>query len=171
MSTELQPLDLIRPEGIVNPETGELVPLPAVATPRLARMLGLVQHNIDAYLDALYQAKRMLGDEMIKRMDKSASWTVHEPGVEVTAPSPKAGSVDWNAEKLDGILSELVEENVIDREARLRAVWPDTVYKTDKRAISALLKIPGVAERVESARITSPASSRKVKVTVDPRHL
>lgn len=169
------PLDLIHLDmtevQIVNPATGESKPLHSTEPEVIARVLGMVQASIDDHLRALYDAKRVLGNEVIGRMDRKASWTVRAPGVEITAPSPDRGAHDWDAEKLDGILSNLVDENIIDRSAKLRAVWPDTVYKTDKRAIAALLKIPGVAERVAEARIENPPSDRKVKVTVDRRHL
>lgn len=164
-------LELIRPEGIINPDTGEITALADLETPALARVLGFVQHAIEQNNAALYQAKRVLGGEMIERMDRSAKWTVEAPGVKIVAPSPNAGTIDWNAEKLDEILSQLVEENIIDRAAKLRAVWPDTVYKTDKRAITALLKIPGVEQRIADARIITPNTDRKASIRVDPRHL
>lgn len=169
------PLDLIQLDmtevQIVDPASGESKPLHAVETDVLARVLGMVQASIDDHLRALYDAKRVLGDEVIARMDRKASWTVRAAGVEIIAPSPSAGKIDWNAEKLEEILGVLVEEKLIDREAKLRAVWPDTVYKTDKRAITALLKIPGVEERIAEARIIHPTGERKASVRVDRRHL
>lgn len=169
------PLDLIHLDmtevQIVNPTTGESKPITATEPEVLALVLGMIQASIDDHLRALYEAKRVLGDEAIRRMDRSAKWTVKARGVEVSAPSPNAGATDWNAEKLDEILGVLVAEGVIDRSAKIAAVWPDTVYKTDKRAIAALLKIPGVAERVAPAKIDNPPSDRKVKVSVDRRHI
>lgn len=167
----LNPFDLIRPEGIIDTVSGELVPLDRVTTPQLVRLLGLVQHHIDGNLAGLYSAKRMLGDEMIARMDRQAKWTVKEPGVEVKAQSPTAGTITWNGEKLYDTLMKLTREGMIDREAALRAAWPDTIYKTDQRAIDALRKIPGVEDRIAHARIVTPVGDRKASVRVDPRHL
>lgn len=171
VSTDLQPLDLIRPEGVVNPETGELVALADLPTPALVRVLGLVQHSISAYLDALYEAKRVLGDEAISRMDKGGLWTMHAEGVSVEAPSPSRGTTGWDAEKLDEILSELVEEGIIDRAAKLRAVTPEVTLKVDKRGVTALEKLPVVKARIAPARSVNPQGVRKVKVSVDPRKL
>lgn len=171
MSTDLQPLDLITPQGVMNPDTGELVALADLPTPALARVLGLVQHSIDQHLNALYEAKRLLGGEMIERMDRQGEWTVHAPGVEVRAPSPSAGTVEWDAEKLERLLDELVEEGVIDRAGKQRAIQQEIVLKVDKRGVNALMKIPAVAERIHDARYVTPTGARKASVRVDPRNL
>lgn len=174
MSTDVakqDPLGLITPDGITNPDTGEVLPLDQIPTNALARVLGLVQHSIDRNLDALYDAKRVLGGEMIERMDRTGEWTVNAQGVKIIAPSPTAGTTDWDAEKLEAILDELVEEGVLNREGKLRAVTQEVVLKVDKRGVNALLKIPVVAERIEAARMFTPQSARKASVRVDPRQL
>lgn len=166
------PFDLIRPDGIINPDTGELTALEDIPTPALARVLGLVQHHIDANLAALYEAKRVLGAEVVARMDRSGEWTVRAPGVEIKAPSPAAGSVVWSAEKLEEILDRLVEEGILDRAGKQRAITQEIVLKVDKRGIAALMKIPAVAERIIEARsVLPPDTTRKASVRVDARHL
>lgn len=170
--TDTRELGLIPQGGVLDTDTGEVFPtVQGAPTRTLVRTLGKIQHEIDQRLAMLYEAKRALGNELIERMDRQASWTMREPGVEVKAPSPAAGTVTWAGEKLEEILGVLVEEGVIDREAKVRAVWPEVVYKTDARAITALGKVPGVEERIAPARIFTPSESRKASVRVDPRAL
>jgi hypothetical protein len=170
--SDTRELGLIPKGGVLDTDTGEVFPTVKDAPTRvLVRTLGKIQASIDQNLAHLYEAKRALGGELIERMDRQAHWTAREPGVEIKAPSPSAGTVSWNGEKLEEILGILVEEGVIDREAKLRAVWPEVVYKTDARAITALGKLAGVEERIAPARIFTPSTDRKASVRVDPRVL
>lgn len=164
-------LDLIRPDGIINPDTGELTSLEEIPTPALARVLGFVQHSIDLHLRGLYEAKRVLGAEIIDRMDRGGEWTIRAPGVEVRAPSPEAGTTQWDVLKLERILDELVEEGLLDRSAKARAVSQEIALKVQSRGVNALLKIPVVAERIAAARNYEAARERKASVRVDPRNL
>lgn len=165
------PNDLVAQPVITDPDTGEMHYLPDTPAALLARVLGMVQLEIDRNLEFLYEAKRTLGGEAMRRMDRSGDWTMSAPGVKLQAPSPGAGTVDWDAEELDRILDELVAEDVISREAKLRAVEPQVTLKVIKRGVAALLKIPAVRDRIMAARRTVPAPSRKVSVRINPREL
>lgn len=156
---------------VVNPDTGDRLKVTHAPTQVIARALGFVQAAIDQNLNALYDAKRVLGGEMIERMDRQGEWTVHAPGVEVRAPSPSAGTVEWDAEKLERLLDELVEEGILDRAGKQRAIQQEIVLKVDKRGVNALMKIPAVAERIHDARYVTPTGVRKASVRVDPRNL
>jgi hypothetical protein len=168
------PLDLITAEGVVDPATGELCALADLPDAALVRVLGLIQFHIDGHLSALFEAKRYLGGEAVERMDRGGKWTMHAEGVEVRAPSPTAGTVEWDAVLLERILDELIEQGVLDRAAKGRAVRQEIVLKVDKRGVDALLKIGGeVAARINAARSIKPPmdGARKVQVRVDPRQL
>jgi hypothetical protein len=164
------PNDVLSVPVLADPDTGEMHYLADAPTALLARVLGLVQAEIDANLEYLYDAKRVLGREAIDRMDKQGNWTMQYPGVRIVAPSPTAGTEEWDAEELDRILAELVEEGVLEREAMLRAVQPQVTLKVDKRGVTQLLKIPAVRDRIAPARrwATPP---RKASVRVNPREL
>jgi hypothetical protein len=164
------PDDVLSMPVLADPETGEMHYLPDAPTALLARVLGMVQAEIDANLEYLYEAKRMLGREAIARMDKQGNWTMKYPGVQIVAPSPTAGTEEWDAEELERILAELVEEGVLEREAKLRAVEPHFSLRVDKRGVAQLLKIPAVRDRIAPARrwATPP---RKASVRVNPREL
>lgn len=170
--TDTRMLGLIPQGGVLDTDTGEVYPtIQETPTLVLARILGKVQHEIDLTLEVLYDAKRALGGELIDRMDKQGEWTVSAPGVKIVAPSPSAGTEDWDAELLDEILDALIEEGVLDRDAKLRAVTQRSVLHVDKRGVNALLKIPAVAERIAPARRYTPQGVRKASVRVDPRAL
>ena len=134
-------------------------------------VLGIVQHNIEEHLRTLYTAKRILGEELIRRMDRSGEWTIHAQGVQVVAPSPDAGRVDWDAEKLDRILDELISEGIIDRSAKQRAIKQEVTLKVDKRGVAALCKIPAARDAISEARIQREPQERRASVRVDARTL
>lgn len=161
----------LEPPSIVNPDTGEVIALTEAQPVVIARVLGLLQAEFDATLQVLTDARRMLGAELIERMDRAGEWTVTAPGVKITAPSPTAGTVDWDAERLEQILDELVYEGVLDQAAKLRAVTQRVVLHVDKRGVAALQKIPAVRDAIEPARLVVPQPYRKASVKVDPRAL
>lgn len=167
--------DLIRSNAdgtsIVNPDSGEVLALADAPSTVIARVLGFTQLAIDQQLEYLYDVKRALGGELVERMDKAGEWTISAKGVKVTAPSPSAGSVDWDAEQLDEILERLVEEGVLDRDARLRTVERVTTLKVNKRAVTALQKIPAVRDAIAPAYRSNPPATRKASVRVSPRDL
>lgn len=157
--------------SVIDPDTGEVTPLEDTPTLVIARVLGLIQHTLESTQNAMYEAKRELGREIIARMDRAGEWTVTARGVKIVAPSPEAGTVSWDAEALDEILEALVAEGVLDQEARLRVVKREWTLTVDKRAVNALLKIPAVKSRIGSARRSEPAAQRKASVRIDPRNL
>jgi hypothetical protein len=168
---DMRMVGLIPQGGVLDTETGEVYPtIQDAPTQVLARILGRVQLEIDQNLEALYEAKRVLGGEVMQRMDRSGEWTLRAPGVKLVAPSPAQGTLEWDAEMLDEILDELVAEGVIDQAAKLRAVEPKVELKVNKRGVTALCKIPLVRDRIAPARRTV-TPQRKVSVRVNPREL
>lgn len=168
-------LDLIRLTGIdansgvevIDPDSGEVFDLDTAPTPVLAAVIGRYDLAIRDALDELRAIKRTLGDELIERMDRQGEWTVGARGVKVSAPSPAAGVISYDAEKLDEVLDELVAKGVIDASAKLRAVTQKVTLETHASGINALLKIPGAAKYVENCRVEQVPPARKVTVKVN----
>lgn len=156
---------------VVNPDTGEVLALADAESPVIALVLGHIEQRIGDQLDAMRDIKRVLGGELIERMDKKGEWTITARGVKVVAPSPVAGTDAWDAELLDSILDDLVREGVIDQEAKLRAVEQRVTLATNMRGISALCKIPAVRERIAPAHRTLEQGPRKVSVRTNPSEL
>lgn len=153
---------------IVNPDTGEVYPsIAAAPTEVIAAVLGRYDLAITDELDRLRSIKRLLGDEMIERMDRLGEWTLGARGVKVSAPSPSAGTVSYDAEKLDQVLDELVAKGVIEQSAKLRAVSQKVSLQTHASGIAALLKMPNVCKYVLNCRVEQPAPIRRVTVKVD----
>lgn len=163
------------PEQVVNltdPDTGEVVALQDAGRELITRVLGRTELAIQDHLDYLRSAKRTLGAELIKRMDANTEWTTHSRGVKVSAPSPTAGTVSWDAEMLDAILDQLVEEGVVNAEAKIKAVSQRAGLETHDDGIKRLLKVPAVADRIAPAKRISAAPNRSVTVKVtDPGEL
>lgn len=159
---------LIRPneEGVsvIDPDTGEVHALEVAPSGVIARVLGMIDEALASNIRSLREAKAELGDELIRRMDKTGEWTFTSKGVKVTAPSPSAGTESWDAELLDELLDHLVDEEVITREAKLRAVEQRTELVTNLVGVRALLKIPAVAERIAPARRVAQPAPRRVSV-------
>lgn len=156
---------------IVNPDTGEVLALADAPSPVIASVLGRVDLAISDELDRLRDIKRLLGDELIRRFDAEGEWTQRAPGVRVSAPSPSAGSVTWDAELLRSILDDLVKENKITREAALRACKVKVEHVPVAAGLKALEKIPGLSARLDPARRVNPPPERKVSVKIDPREM
>lgn len=150
--------------SLVNPDTGEVVPLADAPMPLIAAVMGDIQVRIDE----LQELKRGLGRVMVERMDKNASWTARARGVKVTAPSPVAGAVTWDAELLYEILDALVAEDVITREAALKACQQRVEHVALAPGIKALCKNPVVKTRLQPALREAPAKPRNARVEVVP---
>ncbi len=137
--TELQPL-----EPAVHPTTGEVLSLdqPSVM---LAGWLDEIK-QVEGMARA---AKAQIGDELLKRMDADAAWTMHLPGFKVTGPSP-APSVEYDPDLLHDTLSDLREQGLISEQAQDQALELVVTRKPRAAGINALRKLGGlVAERVD----------------------
>jgi hypothetical protein len=72
--------------------------------------------------EALADARGHLEREWIRRLDRRGKWTLRVAGFEVTAPSPEAGTTDYDVDALAAELDLLVAEDVIDRELAAEAL-------------------------------------------------
>ena len=162
-------LELITDNGITDPETGEVVPLDKATSVVIAKVLGEIQHEIEQRLFLLGNVKRVLGAALIERMDKGGEWTVTAPGVKISAPSPAAGRVSWDAEVLEAILDKAISDGLIDADAKRRAVKQTFSLVPVAKGIANLQKIPEMAARMESAKTVHEAGPRSVTIKPTPR--
>lgn len=165
MSTNL----VIAPHGLVeqlvDPNTGEIVPIADAPQELIAHVLGRLQQTIE---DAT-EIKRELARHILPLMDREASWTVHTRGVKVSAPSAKPQAWEWDAEMLHEILDALVNAKppLLSRDAALRACSTRIEYVVHARGLNALEKIPAVWRIAVRARRSVAAKPRSVRVEID----
>lgn len=161
-------LDLIRPGDhdleITDPDSGEVVSLADASSETLAAVLRVI---IEMKQD-LYDKERWLGSHLIERMDRDGLWTVRGARVKVSAPAPAESKVEWDAAALTIALDDLVTEGVITRDAASRACEPRVEHRVIHRGIHALMKIPGVADRIKHCSNAVPQGERRVRVSVTP---
>lgn len=132
---------------VVNPATGEALTL-ASPTEDLARCLA----DIRDFEAQVRDVKRSLTGELLARLDKDASWTLHLPGMKLRGDSPEPQE-DWDGAGLRDALLLLVDNGDLAIEAVDAAVETTVTYKPRKAGINKLRKLGGqVAETVEAFR-------------------
>lgn len=132
--------------SLVHPQTGELLDLNSAEADEIARWIESVR-EWEANARA---AKQLASEELLRRMDQAASWTLRAGDYELKGESPNR--VEYAIEDLRGTLTNLVASGAITEEAAEAAVKVETTYKPAKRGINALLKLGGdVAEAVSAA--------------------
>ncbi len=60
------------------------------------------------------EAKGLVGDELVRRLDRSGAWTRRDGAFTITAPSPAAGTVAYDTDRLRETLADLVTGGTID---------------------------------------------------------
>lgn len=129
MSTELS-----TPLTLVNPATGEALTLDS-PTEDLGRFLADMREHESLWREA----KNVVQGEIRNRMDQQKKWTLHVPGLKLTAPSPAAGTPEeWDGAALRSELLELADEGTLSIEAVDAAVEVIVTYKVHKAGINAL---------------------------------
>lgn len=152
--------NLLHAAGITDPATADLEALAVFAL------------DADHLVSLAEEAKGIVSDELIGRMDKRGKWTIHEGGLTIKSSSPAAGTEKYDDERLADALQALVDDDLIDAEAALAAIErvvppaPDPYWKQKPAGIKSLLKLGGrVAEAVLSAAVTTTPPRRAAKVT------
>lgn len=148
--------DLLRSRGIEDVQAAE--------TTDTVRVMDEIQH----VQSLLNEAKSMLSDELVSRLDKRGKWTLEVEGLKVTAPSPDAGTVSYDPDKLDLALGELWHDDVIDEpaiHAAIERVTPPSYWKVKQAGVKALLKLPKAREAIEACRVETTPAPRKARVT------
>lgn len=70
------------------------------------------------------EAKSKVGDELVARMDRDGKWTMRTDDYEIRAPSPEAGTVVYDVDRLRDTLAMLVANGVISHAGSLAALEP-----------------------------------------------
>jgi hypothetical protein len=148
--------DFLRAAGILDPE---------VAEPG-----DLAEFMVDAdhFASVLREAKTIVSDELVRRLDKSGKWTRHEGEYTIKAASPAAGTEAYDTDRLQAALTELLARDVIDLDAAVAAleeVRPEPFLRQRQAGIKALLKVPGARDAIMACRVEVEPPKRTVKVT------
>jgi hypothetical protein len=144
--------------AVLNPRTGEITEL-AADTAELARYLA----DVRAWeMEFLRPAKRAVEEELLRRMDHEASYTLRAGGLEVTGDGP--GRVEYDADVLRDRLRPLVDAGVISRDAFAAAVRERVSYQPMARGLNALRKLGGVVAEAVGAAERPSEKPRRVTV-------
>lgn len=145
---------------LADPHTGELVDLHVATEDVLARALDTLadrQREMSSW-------KQMISDEVLRRMDASASWTIHANGLKLTAPSP-APQVEYDAAALRVALDDLADAGRFDHEAVERAVERVVTFKVHAAALKALAKLGDDVALAIATHATNLDKRRAVRVS------
>lgn len=162
-SMELEPaqatdVDSAAPRLLPNTFTGEAIDLDA-PTEALAKDL-LYLRELDTERKQLVRA---VSDELLARMDKSAAWTLHFPGLDLTGDTPKRR--EYKPERVLKVLEELVADGTIRKEAAQKAIERKVSYSVKKSGVNAIKKLGGdVAKKLAGCEVPLPDASRRVSV-------
>jgi hypothetical protein len=145
---------------LVVPYSGEVVRLDA-PTDALAEIV----YGIRELESELRSMKAILSEEVHRRMDEEARWTVEAGRFKVSGRSPSG--VSYDGERLWKVLEDLVEAGRITRRAAEAAVALEVAYKVRVAGVQAVKRVgPDVAEAVAAAEIPLDPSSRRLTVSV-----
>ena len=132
-------------ELVVVPTTGEQLALSAPAD-ELAAVIDFLREKkreIDTVI-------RLVGDELLSRQDRDASWTTKTERFEIVGQSP-APEIEYDLDALDATLKSLLSEEEISAEAYDNAMEWRYVAKVKKRGLDAIRKLNAdVRERVDA---------------------
>lgn len=145
---------------VVHPATGEGLALDS-PTADLGRFLDEVR-DLES---RLREAKRLVGDEVHRRMDRERRWTLRDGDYELRGESDEP-KVEWDKDALYGLLLGLVEERTITPEAAGAALEEVRELKLKQRGLSALRKNPELRERIDSCGEEVPLDQRQRRVSV-----
>lgn len=151
-------IELIQSRELMNPITGELIALDGPS-----ESLGGLLSDIREMESRAREAKSLVSDELLRRMDKSREWTVHCPGFKLVGQSD-AEKPEYDKAGLFKELEKLADEGLIDTDAALRAVEPVLELKVHDSGMKRLLKSPVIAARLEPYITMVPPLGRRVSV-------
>lgn len=147
-------------ELIPLPVTGEALDLTA-PSPELARVLD----DLRSFEQEIREAKQFISDELLARMDRDASWTLHVDGFKIEGDSP-APRAEWNIDALRATLADLLSDGRISEDAMDAALKVEIAYKPQARGLNALKKLgDDVEERIDACS-TPVERQRRVRVSV-----
>lgn len=158
--------------AVVNPLTMEIVPLDGTIDELAAVIDGYAE-----FTRLAQEARKLVGEELIRRMDRAGTWTHRAGEFEITAPSPTAGTEVFDPEKVREAVKALLADDLIDPEAGLSACAiavtlevgadspRDGTIKVKKRGLEALRKMGGkVREAIDACAIEKEPPPRTATV-------
>jgi hypothetical protein len=86
--------------------------------------IGTFHDNAKELRSIAAEADSIVGNEVIRRLDRGGKWTRREGGYEFVTASPEAGTVAYDTEALRSAVRQLVIADLIDIEAADAAVEP-----------------------------------------------
>jgi hypothetical protein len=107
--TELQPAI----PTVVDRVTGEVLSVRDASTEQLAEFTT----NCQQAREEIGDAERIVSNELLDRLDKSAAWTQRVGSFELKAPSPTAGTETYPSDMLRDALVQLVDARTISEDA------------------------------------------------------
>lgn len=166
-STELQPTG----PTVVDRVTGEVLSVRDASTEQLAEFT----INCQEVKQEIADAERVVSDELLDRLDRSASWTQRAGAYELKASSPTAGTETYPSDMLRDALVQLVKKGTITEDAAQNALqrrlmlellvpWradPAVLAATVKAAL--LIEIANVPVGVIKAETTTRVSAAGIK--------
>jgi hypothetical protein len=119
----------LQPAGptVVDRVTGEVLSVRDASIEQLAEFTTHCQQVKQEIGDA----ERVVSDELLDRLDKSASWTQRAGLYELKAPSPTAGTETYPPDMLRDVLARLVDAGTISEEAAKNALQRRLVLELD----------------------------------------
>lgn len=109
----------------------------------------------------------VIGDELRRRMDLAATWTLRAGSFKATAPSPEPRT-EYDVDDLREGLALLVAEGLISRDAADAALSREVTYKPSVGGIRKLKKLGGrVRAVVEGCERQVVRESRPVRVVIE----
>lgn len=144
-------------QDLIVPVTGEVLPLDGESNLLADAVLRMKEIE-----NELYRVRKIVNDELAKRLDKENLRTAKLKDFEITVDAPSA--VDWDTDGLLGALGTLVKEGVIS-EAALDRVMPVT-RKISQRELKKLIATLDGGDLEMVASCSKPSTrARRVKVT------
>jgi hypothetical protein len=131
--------------AIPNIATGEVVSLQEASTDQIAEAVWAMREQETQFRNW----KKLAGEELLRRMDANASWTMHEGQYDIKGDSP-APTREADVEPLMTELKQLVWDELVSADAIHKAVETVVTHKVKWGALDALRKLGGeVKERID----------------------
>lgn len=146
----------VRPTDVVDVTSGELISLDAPSDDLIALRVRLKE--LAAQLRGVNAA---IDDEIRRRMDQDARWTISVPGVgKASAPSPAPGLDVPDPAALNKVLQGMLDREEITAAAKYAAIEPKPIEYTVKTAgIKALMKRDDLLPLLQT--VIRPAESKR----------
>ena len=131
------------PRYAIHPQTGEILELDRPTS----ELSGFLEWAKDQR-SRMREAEGIIGRELLERMDKRSSWTLHDGDFTVVGKSPKPEE-DYDGQELFDLLGRLHQEGKLDEEAVENAVEVGMFFKPKKNGINQLRKRPDIAAELD----------------------